>query len=243
MKKTGREVRLAFSSTNLPTKERREADQPANLEENLLSSGWKSAFEPDQKIKLYNYWRSTCSQTVRITLNLKEYEKLNPVKYVPTLVDGEVVVADSFAIILYLEDKYPQHPLLPKDLKKKALNIQIASIVTSTIQPRQNLPVDIDFIEGRFDLDKKLLWAQHYLNKGFTALEKLIKDCAGKYATGDEIQMADVFLEPQIHAGITRFEIDMSEFPTLARLHDAYMKIPEFQAAVPEIQQDAPRGS
>ncbi|KAJ1686317.1 hypothetical protein LUZ63_017707 [Rhynchospora breviuscula] len=219
------------------------------------------SIEP-QKLKLYNYWRSSCSQRVRIALNLKgldyeykavdlskdeqfdpEYEKLNPVKYVPTLVDGEVIVADSFAIILYLEEKYPQHPLLPKDLKKKALNIQIASIVTSTIQPRQNLPVDIDFIEGRFDLDKKLLWAQHYLNKGFTALEKLIKDCAGKYATGDEIQMADVFLEPQIHAGISRFEIDMSKFPTLARLHEAYMKITEFQAAVPEIQQDAPTGS
>ncbi|XP_078155866.1 glutathione S-transferase-like isoform X2 [Carex rostrata] len=214
------------------------------------------------KIQLYNFWRSSCSHRVRVVLSLKgldyeykavnlytnehldpEYEKLNPVKYVPTLVDGDVVVADSFAIVLYLDEKYPQNPLLPKDLKKKALNIQIASIVTSSIQPRQNFPIDIDFLEGRLDSHERLLWSQHHINKGFTALEKLLKDCAGKYATGDELLLGDIFLEPQIHAGITRFEIDMSKFPTLARLHDAYMEIPAFQAAIPEIQQDAPKAS
>nr|CAD1834939.1 unnamed protein product [Ananas comosus var. bracteatus] len=60
-----------------------------------------------------------------------EFEKINPIKYVPALVDGDVVVADSFAIILiwqYLEDKYPQNPLLPQDLKKKALNLQVFSL-------------------------------------------------------------------------------------------------------------------
>jgi len=90
------------------------------------------------QLKLYSYWRSSCSRRVRIALNLKglkyeeravnllkgeqfspEFRKLNPLGYVPVLVDGDIVLSDSFAIILYLEEKYPQHPLLPRDLQKK----------------------------------------------------------------------------------------------------------------------------
>ncbi|XP_039118208.1 glutathione S-transferase zeta class-like [Dioscorea cayenensis subsp. rotundata] len=210
------------------------------------------------KLKLYSYWRSSCSQRVRIALNLKgldyeyetvnllkdeqfdpEFEKLNPIKYVPSLVDGDVVVGDSLAIILYLEDKYPQHPLLPKDLKKKALNLQVANIVGSSIQPLQNLSI-LKFIETKFDADEKLKWVQHYIGKGFSALEKLLKDVPGKYATGDEVLLADVFLAPQIDAGVARFRIDMTEYPRLARAHAAYSELPAFQAALPERQPDYP---
>ncbi|CAD5165723.1 unnamed protein product [Musa acuminata subsp. malaccensis] len=226
------------------------------------------------KLTLYSYWRSSCSQRVRIALNIKgleyeykavnllkgdhfdpEFEKLNPMKYVPALVDGDTVIGDSFAIILYLEDKYPQHPLLPQDPKKKALNLQAASIVGSSIQPLQNLPVlvneklfllfqnFIQFIENKFNADEKLTWAQNHINKGFAALEKLLKEHAGKYATGDEVQLADVFLAPQIYAGLVRFQIDMSLYPTLARLNDAYNELPAFQAALPQRQPDAPSPS
>uniref|UniRef100_A0A453SYF2 glutathione transferase n=1 Tax=Aegilops tauschii subsp. strangulata TaxID=200361 RepID=A0A453SYF2_AEGTS len=100
---------------------------------------------------LYSAAISSCSYRVRIALSLKgveyeyravewndtDYEKINPIKYVPALQDGDILVSDSLAIILYLEDKYPQHLLLPQDLKRKALNLQIASIVCSSIQPLQ----------------------------------------------------------------------------------------------------------
>nr|CAB3459648.1 unnamed protein product [Digitaria exilis] len=49
---------------------------------------------------LYSAWISSCSFRVRIALNLKDYEKINPIKYVPALVDGDFVVSDSLAIIL-----------------------------------------------------------------------------------------------------------------------------------------------
>ncbi|XP_064936717.1 glutathione S-transferase zeta class-like isoform X2 [Musa acuminata AAA Group] len=167
------------------------------------------------KLTLYSDWWSSCSQRVLIVLNIKgleyeykavnllkgehfdpEFEKLNPMNYVPALVDGDTVIGDSFAIILYLEDKYPQHPLLPQDPKKKALNLQAASIVSSSIQPLQNLAV-----------------------------------------------LADVFLAPQIYAGLARFQIDMSLYPTLARLNDAYNELPAFQAALPQRQPDVPSPS
>ncbi|XP_020110013.1 glutathione S-transferase 2-like isoform X2 [Ananas comosus] len=100
-----------------------------------------------------------------------EFEKINPVKYVPALVDGDVVVADLFAIILYLEDKYPQNPLLPQDLKKKALNLQIASVVSSGIRPFQNLLV-LQYIKENLGAEKKLPWVQLHINKGFTGKDE-----------------------------------------------------------------------
>ncbi|CAN6584685.1 unnamed protein product [Malus baccata var. baccata] len=191
-----------------------------------------------QQLKLYSYWMSSCSFRVRIALNLKglkyeykalakgeqfspEFRKLNPMGYVPVLVDGDTVVADSFAIILYLEEKYPQHPLLPPDLQKKAINYQ-------------------KYIEEKVRPIEKLEWVQFHIGKGFLALEELLSNHAGKYATGDEVYMADLFLAPQLYAAITRFQLDMTQFPLLARLHEAYNKIPAFLDALPEKQPDAP---
>ncbi|KAF8405801.1 hypothetical protein HHK36_007878 [Tetracentron sinense] len=73
----------------------------------------------------------------------------------------------------------------------------------------------------------------------FSALEKLLRDFAGRYATGDKVSMADLFLAPQLYAAFTRFKLDMTQFPLLSRLNDAYNELPAFQAAKPENQPDA----
>ncbi|MCD9560931.1 hypothetical protein HAX54_019794 [Datura stramonium] len=167
-----------------------------------------------------------------------EYLKLNPLGYVPALVDGETVIADSFAIILYLEEKYPQQTLLPRDLQRRAINYQAANIVSAYIQPLHNGAV-LKYIDEKVGPNETNSWVQNHLLKGFEALEKLLKDYAGKYATGNEVYMADLFLAPQIYGAIKRFEIDMNQFPTLLRVFEAYQELPAFQNAMPEKQPDA----
>ncbi|KAK7263751.1 hypothetical protein RJT34_31348 [Clitoria ternatea] len=168
-----------------------------------------------------------------------EFLKLNPLGFVPVLLDGHSLIGDSFAIIMYLEDKYPHHhPLLPHDLHTRAINFQLANIVSSSIQPFQNLTL-VKYIAEKVGPDEKLPWTQSVIRKGFTALEKLLKDHARRYATGDDIFLADVFLAPQLHAAINRFNVDMKEFPILSRLHEAYNEIPSFWKALPENQPDA----
>ncbi|XP_042030461.1 glutathione S-transferase 2-like [Salvia splendens] len=210
------------------------------------------------KLKLYSYWRSSCSCRVRIALNLKgldyeyiavnllkgeqkspEFLKLNPLGLVPVLIDGDTVVSDSLAILLYLEEKYPQRPLLPRDLELKALNYQAANIVFASIQPYQNIPI-IGYVKDKLGADEMLSWVQHHIKHGFAALEKLLDKFAGKYATGDEVFLADLYLAPQIDGAVRRFSVDMNEFPLLSKFNEAYKQLPAFQNAMPGKQLDTP---
>ncbi|XP_011093217.1 glutathione S-transferase zeta class-like isoform X2 [Sesamum indicum] len=191
------------------------------------------------KLVLYSYWQSSCSWRVRFALNLKglsyeyravnlakgeqftsEFGRLNPLHYVPVLVDGDVVVSDSYAILLYLEEKYPQKALLPADPQLRAINLQ-------------------KYIEETVGPEEPQAWAHVHIEKGLLALEKLLNNCAGPYATGEEVCMADVFLAPQIAVATKRFNVDMSKFPILRMVYESCNALPEFQASLPDRQPDA----
>ncbi|CAO2834865.1 unnamed protein product [Amaranthus hypochondriacus] len=208
---------------------------------------------------LYSFWLSSCSWRVRFALNFKgleyeyksvdlfkgeqfnpEFEQINPLHYVPVLIDDGIVVSDSLAILMYLEDKYPENRLLPIDPCKRALTLQVASIVSCSIQPLHMNSV-LESIKKKFSEEDSLTWAQTVINKGFLALEMLLKDCAGRYCIGDEVSMADVFLAPQISISISRFKFDMSKYPTICRVYESCKALPEFQESVPERQADAKR--
>ncbi|MED6145214.1 hypothetical protein PIB30_023164 [Stylosanthes scabra] len=209
-----------------------------------------------RKVVLYSYWLSSCSWRIRFALSHKgipyeykavdlvkgeqfspEFEKLNPLHCVPVLVDDNVVVSDSYAIFLHLEQKYTRKPLLPVDPQIRALNLQIASVINSSIQPHHMIGALKD-MEKMFGAETKQ-WAQYKIDKGFLALEKLTKNVAGTYATGERIYMADVFLAPQIMQAVNRFDIDMSKYPTLRKLSETYKGLAEFHASSPQSQPDA----
>lgn len=97
------------------------------------------------------------------------------------------------AIMHYLEETRPQRPLLPQDVHKRAKVREICEVITSGIQPLQNLIVLIHVGE-----EKKKEWAQHWITRGFRAVEKLLSTSAGKFCVGDDISFADTCLVPQV---------------------------------------------
>lgn len=106
--------------------------------------------------------------------------------------DGHILI-ESLSIMHYLEETRPQRPILPQDVHKRAKVREICEVIASGVQPLQNLIVLIHVGE-----EKKKEWAQHWITRGFRAIEKLLSTSAGKYCVGDEITMADCCLVPQV---------------------------------------------
>lgn len=204
---------------------------------------------------LYSYWRSSCAWRVRIALNLKEipydikpvslikgggeqhsdeYRNVNPMEHVPALqIDGHTLI-ESMNIMHYLEETRPQKALMPQDVFKRAKVREICEVITSGIQPLQNLTVLIYVGE-----EKQREWAQHWINRGFRAVEKLLSSSAGKYSVGDEITLADCCLIPQVF-NARRFQVDLRPFPTILRIERELENHPAFRAAHPSSQPDCP---
>jgi maleylpyruvate isomerase len=212
-------------------------------------------------MKLYGYWRSSCSWRVRIGLNWKQqafsyvpvhllkdggqqkaepYTMLNPMQSVPLLEvedEGRLIrIAQSMAILEYLEERWPEPSLLPKDRVSRARVRHAAEIVNSGIQPFQNTNVQ-KRVKHELHGDEKA-WARHFITHGLHALEALLKDTSGRYSVGDQVTLADCFLVPQLYHA-RRYGVDLAPLPTLTRVEDACMALSAFQAAHADRQPDA----
>jgi maleylpyruvate isomerase len=213
-------------------------------------------------LKLYSYFRSSAAYRVRIALNLKgldyeyapvhllrdggqqlkpEYRALNPDGIVPTLVDGDEVLSQSLAIIEYLEETHPEPPLLPRAPADRAFVRAIALQVACEIHPLDNLRV-LKYLKHQVKTpeDVKDAWYAHWVEMGFTSLEKRLAgdQRVGALCFGDTPTVADLCLVPQVF-NARRFKIDMSRFPTLERIADHADQIDAFQRAAPAQQPDA----
>ena len=204
-------------------------------------------------MRLYTYWRSSCSHRVRLALGYKglayepafvnllegaqrtpEYMAHNPTGYVPCLViDGKEYV-ESIAIMELLEETHPEPPLLPKANDARARVRALVQIVASGIQPLQNLVVLEKLGE---DKEKRKEWLQFWIAKGLGAFEKLASE-TGPFSAGDRYGMADCALLPQLYAA-RRYGVDLSPFPRIVRAEDAAKDLAFVKAAHPDAQPDA----
>lgn len=203
---------------------------------------------------LYSYFRSSCSWRVRIALAMKgveyeykainllkseqssdEYKLENPQGSVPTLVINDHNMSQSISIIEYLDEVYPDCPLLPRDCPIKRADVRrLTMLIAADIQPVQNLRV-----LKRVGPEQKMEWGHWVIENGFKALERSLKTTHGKYCYGDEVTMADLCLVPQVY-NANRFKVDMTQFPIISKVHDELVKLPAFQAAHPSNQPDCP---
>jgi maleylpyruvate isomerase len=214
-------------------------------------------------MKLYGYWRSSSAWRVRIALALKglqyeyvaidlirnggdqhadEFREKSPLAQVPLLEvehDGKLVrLAQSMAIIEYLDETHPEPPLLPRDPVSRARARQLAETVNAGIQPAQNLYV-LNYLKEHHPEAKRSDWAKHFIGRGLTAMEAIAKDTAGRFLVGDQVTIADVLLVPQLYVA-QRFGVDLEPFPTLTRVDSTCEAIDAFARAHPDRQPDAP---
>jgi len=171
-------------------------------------------------MKLYTYYRSQASFRVRIALNLKgiaredgflhlekgdqfasAYRAINPQMVVPTLIDGDIKLFQSLAILEYLDEAYPEPPLLPADPLARAWVRGFALINVADshplIVPRvRHYLTDVLKVSD----DERLAWIQHWLGAGLQTMEALLTEhpANARFCHGDSPTVADICLVTQV---------------------------------------------
>ena len=211
-------------------------------------------------MKLYGYFRSSAAYRVRIALGLKglpyeyaavhlrkseqraaAYRAINTQALVPVLEDERGSFTQSLAILEYLDERYPEPPLLPDMPEARARVRAIALAIACDIHPLDNLRV-LQYLVRTLGVseDAKNAWYRHWIDVGLSALESQLAREAetGKFCHGDSPTLADVCLVPQL-ANARRSSIPLEAYPTLLRIEAACNALPAFAEAAPEKQPDA----
>jgi maleylacetoacetate isomerase len=210
-------------------------------------------------LQLYTYYRSQASFRVRIALNLKglkredsflhlekgdqfapEYRALNPQMVVPTLIDGETKLFQSLAILEYLEEKFPEPPLLPTDIAARAWVRGLALINIADAHPLI-VPRIRHYLTDELGLGEEQLmgWIGHWLGAGLAAMETLLAEHreSGRFCHGDMPTFADIGVVTQVTPAKT-FGVDLAPYQRVVRVYDSCMAIPAFADAHPAKQPD-----
>lgn len=207
-------------------------------------------------ITLYSYWRSTAAYRVRLALNLKgleheivtvslapgisehrqeAYRTKNPQMLVPFLEDGDIAIGQSMAILEYLEETYPEIPLLPSENPLRARVRSFCNLIACDMHPIMNLRI-LQYIKREFDTDPTEHWYPHWIHEGFRALEQLVSD--GPFVFGDQLTLADCLLVAQMY-NANRFNVPVDEYPKLVAVVNHCNELEAFRKALPENQSDA----
>ncbi len=213
-------------------------------------------------LHLYGFWRSMAAYRVRVALNLKgiavtetaldlnagdqfapEYLAVNPEGAVPALVEpGHAPLTQSMAILEFLEERYPDPPLLPVDPYGRARVRSLAALIVSDTHPLMVPRVTAYLAEhAGFDEAAQRDWSLHWVVRGLSAMEaRLARDTeTGVFCHGDQVTFADICLG-NLGAVIRMARLDTAPYPTVARIIAACEAMEAFQRANPRLQLGAP---
>jgi maleylpyruvate isomerase len=209
-------------------------------------------------ITLHGYWRSSAVYRVRIALNLKNldydqvghdlrtgeqqepsYKAIAPAGLVPAVEHEGQAFVQSLAILEWLEERWPNPPLLPGAIEQRAIVRAMASTIAADIHPLNNLRI-LRYLKSEFDRPQQEIdeWIAHWVSEGFAALEVMIGRHGATFAFGDAPTMADCFLVPQVY-NAERFGVDLAPFPKLVAAAERARALPAFAAAHPDLQPGA----
>jgi maleylacetoacetate isomerase len=201
---------------------------------------------------LHDYFRSSAAYRVRIALNLKgvdyvrrpvnlvegeqktgDYRALNPQGFVPMLEIDDLRLTQSLSIMVYLDQKYPEPLLMPRDPADGAHVRAMALAIACDIHPLNNLRVLKYLTKLGIEQDQRDEWYRHWVAEGLEALEAMAAQRAGAFLFGDAPTIADVCLVPQLY-NARRFDVPLAPYPTLRRADETASALPAFAAAHPD---------
>ena len=209
-------------------------------------------------MRLHGYFRSSAAWRVRIALNLKglrpgqafhhlrhggqrapDYLRLNPQGLVPALETGEgTVLTQSLAICEWLEEGWPEPPLLPSGRDARARVRAFAQVIACDTHPVQNLKVLARLRGLGLPEEEVTAWARWAIGEGLAACEALIRGEPGPFCFGAAPTLADIALVPQLGKA-RRFRCDLTALPRLLAAEAACNALPAFAEAAPDRQPDA----
>jgi maleylacetoacetate isomerase len=213
-------------------------------------------------MQLYTFWRSQAAFRVRIVLGLKglqaemvyvdlfksaqaspEYRKVNSAMLLPALIDGDgPPLVQSLAIMEYLDEVYPDPPLLPKSPRDRAHVRALAQTVAVDAHPFV-VPRVRNYLQHELHLDEpsRMRWLRHWLDTATAVVEEMLSrdNRTGRFCYGDTPSLADVCLIPHMTSAQMLYGCNFDGCPTAKRIFDMCMKVPAFAAAQPNSQADA----
>lgn len=215
-------------------------------------------------MQLHNFFRSGTSHRVRIALNLKQigydyiavdlrreqhldaaFKTLNPQGLVPVVIDDDHALIQSPAIIEWLEERYPEPPLLPVDAYGRARVRALAAIVGCDVHPINNRRI-LEYLRKQLGCNEATVedWCQKWIIDGFDALETLLAADTSRrgFCYGDTPTLADVYLVPQVESA-RRFNTDLSAYPNIVAIDRHCAELDAFRLAAPSLQPDAPKAA
>lgn len=211
-------------------------------------------------MRFYGFFRSSSAYRCRIAFNLKglqpefvpvnlrakdhrgaDFLAMNPQGLVPVLDTGSARLAQSLAIIEWLDETQPGPRLLPDDATRRAAVRAFAQIIACEVHPLQNLRV-LNFVKENYGQDQEGAdaWCRHWIADGLAACEAIAaaEDHGGAFTFGDRPGLADICLVPQMFSA-DRFGLSTDAWPRLNAIRAACEALPEFSAAHPARQPDA----
>lgn len=208
-------------------------------------------------MRLYSRWQNSAGERVRIALNLKglsyeyvavgslaagEYRRLNPQGLIPALDEDGQIIAQSTAILEYIEETHPLPPLLPADPIARAQARAFAQLITSDLHPINNNRVR-KYLEDELGASEAGIrdWYHHWVRLALTALEATLaaRPQDWPYCFGDSPGWADLHLVPQM-ANARRFDCDLQPYPLLRAVDARCQALDAFRRARPDAQPDHP---
>lgn len=210
-------------------------------------------------MKLHGYYRSSTSYRLRIALELKEldyesvpvnlleseqksatYTSRNPFASVPMLDADGRDRAQSMAMIEWLDEAYPDKPLLPSDIEQRYTVRELTYALATELHAPLNLQI-LRYLKNEYGKSQDEIdqWYRHWLARTLEPVEARL----AQLGTGDFLLDApglfEVVLLPQIY-NARRFEYDIDRHPHIVRIETACLALPAFQRAYPDNQPDAP---